>query len=166
MYLAGPTPIFWTVNQGAPSRYLQCAKQKCSTCDLLPWPRRGQICTYCCLIKHQVPSCRHLHLTRACCIQCCLASALWVLTAQSLVVSSAPYAAAAVLLTSDDGCGKPFLLRQDPWLARLTLTLMAALLLVKVGSGADPNVSVASFLQPVVLWLYPSWHWLCTRKNP
>lgn len=74
-----------------------------------------------------------------------------MLTAQSLVVSSAPYAAAAVLLTSDDGCGKLFMLRQDPWLARLTLTLMAALLLVKVGSGADPNVSVASFLQPVVL---------------
>lgn len=50
----------------------------------------------CCLIMHKLPSCHHLHLADVCCIEYHLASALWVLTAQPLIISSAPYVAISV----------------------------------------------------------------------
>ena len=71
-----------------------------------------------------------------------------------------------LLLTSDDGCGKQFPLHQDLWLTSLTLTLVAALPPIKVGSGVDPKVFMGCFLQPIVLWPYPSWHWPYTGKSP
>jgi len=112
---------------------------------------------------HIVPSCHHLHLTDAYCVQYHLASALWVFTAQSLAYFFSTLCSrfcvsgvCFLLLTSDDGCRKQFLLPQDLFLTSLTLTLVAALPLIKVGLGVVPNVFMACFLQPVVLGPYPS----------